>query len=257
MLFGCGHNDNLKETYYGGELYNAVYGEAGDNITHIIPLMSKKDMTNVTDIQVESEGGSFDLNYSIEDGEYSYKNYKLYRVCLDFSQITFDQDYIDIKKLIICYEDSKDEIALDRCQLVKIEGEYNNEYIDLNGTPIKVPQDMTSLPLEISTESKITIDNIYLTNDCLQVADDDGNATDAFEPISISKNDDIVTYNLKFKVSDTSELAQYKNIGTTMVVEYTYENQKYYTVSAIPRTIYNPFDSGYDGIDHYFSYLTK
>lgn len=258
---GCRKADNntINEMCYGSELYNSVYAYNGDESIHIIPIMSKKDMTKAQDINIEADGGKYELDISVEDGEYSYKEYHLYRICLKFSDVVFDSDIISVSKINVYYEDGDSvQLDLDKCELVKIDGEYNCDYIDIIGSALRIPSDMKSIPIKLSAEEPVEITNIYLTNDSFKITNfvkGNGDTSDTFEPFILDTDGSEMDYKTTFDVN-TDSIGAYKNYGTTVIIEYSVNGKLYYTFPAIPRTIYNPFDTGFDGIENYFNSLT-
>lgn len=257
---GCSKEEKKEKTfneeYYGAEIYNASYLYFGEDVRHIIPVMSKKDLTKINNIEIESDGGSFDYSYFIEDGEYDLENHHLYRIVLDFMEPVFEADCINISNIKVILDDGTQiEFKPDKCEIAKTDMEYDPEHININGAPLKIPSDMTEIPLELSSDEEIIIKNIYLTNDSLKVGsyiDNSGEISEDFKEISLNTN--IVTWYGCFGLENT-EYTLYKNYGTSIVIEYEYNGEMYFTVPAVPRMIYNPFDTGYDGIENYYNAL--
>lgn len=265
ILFGCSNKDKkekkLDHPYYGNELYNAVYvGVEGFETTHIIPLMSTRDIAKAREIQVEASGGTFHYRYAVESTDYTLGEYKLFRIVLIFDTILFEKDLLDIKSIRIVYDNSNiDELLLDRCQIVKTEGILRNETLNINGTPLRMPGDMHELPLEMSAEDELTITNIRLTNDGMKLGpfrENYGEKKDSFFDLILSDSSGMVTWSAEFELK-ADELSTYKHWGTSIIIEYTYQGESYYSLPAISRTIYNPFDTGFDGIERYFEYLKQ
>lgn len=245
--------------YYGNELYNAsfAYSESGEN-KHVIPLMSKLNIKDAVDVQVSAIGGSFDLDYIIEDGQYALNDYHLYRICLFFSNVVFDKDIIEIKSIDLFYNDGKrNTLSLDKCQFVRVSGERNDHFIIFNGTPIRIPSDAEKLPLELSSEDTVTIKNIYLTNPEMIIKsyqNVDGKTSESFSEFTLSNMTEIMLWNAILKIGDAG-LDKYKHYGTSVIVEYIHDGMVYYCTPPM-QTIYNPFDAGFSGIERYFDYLS-
>lgn len=261
FISGCKENEEnkLEANYYGNELYNASYAQIKDTETlHIIPLLSKKNMLDIVSVQLESNGGEYDLSYTVEDGIYDYENYHLYNVCLKFSNVKFEKDKISVSSIDLIYPDkSKDTLKLDKCEIEKIDGTFDSEIIYMNGTPLKLPSDTNIIALSLSAIKNAKVTNIYLTNDDMKLNKDiteNGEKTDQFDEFTLNTNEKY--WSADFTVGN-EELDQYKNYGTTIIVEFVCDGKKYYSTAAIPRTIYNPFGVGYDGIEDYLEYLKK
>lgn len=255
---GCGKKDSSStKMIYGNELYNASYIYMGGEVLHIIPLMSKKDISKAEDVQVTSSDGKYKVSYEIEDGGYDLKGYHLYRVCLHFSDLEFSGNSLDIKSIRLLFAgDEKYDLDLDKCRIVKSTGEYDSS-ITFNGTPLKMPATTQSLSVEMSAEKKITVTDIYLTNDDMIITeypDENGGYTDKFTEFDLSDDGSIYSWFVRFSVKK-DQVSEYKNYGTSIVIRYRCDGKNYFTLPVVTRTIYNPFDSGCESIEKYFEYL--
>ncbi|GEM_PF-6527198 len=259
LLCGCSPREKEpKKIYYGSELYNASYVYTGEGeVLHIIPVMSKKNLSELKDIKAFSTDGSFILRSVIEDGEYEYKGYHLYRLCLFFSEIEFRERSLNVDRLELYFNDGEtDTIEIKKCQIVKSPGELNTELV-INGSPLRMPADMHTLPMELSAERKLTVTNIYLTNEDMKITaypDGNGGFVGEFCEFSLANDGNTVSWIPEFEVKE-DELSNYMSFSTSVVLQYTCDDGDYYSIPGIPRTIYNPFDQGWGSIESYFDYL--
>ena len=251
--------DDIK--YFGPEIYNACYvAIPNETVTVAIPVMSKIDLSANTGFDVDVTGGTCDMKTAIEIYDYELDGYKYYKVVLELDNIKFEEEKVKINTIKLYFDDkSCVEIKPDKCEFVQQKGEYNVEHIDINGSPLRMPADMTRIPLELSTsERKVKVTNVILTNNALMMANYrlEGES-EKFEPFMLSASTgDVVTWEADFGIENT-ELTTYKQYGTSIIVEYEYEGNAFYTVPAVPATIYNPFDPGYDGIESYYNDIIK
>lgn len=257
--FGCAKKNKPNNTpdFYGPEIYNASYAAIpGEMVRHVIPIMSKNDISSAESFDVEVAGGTCNLQCDIEKTDYILDGYTLYRVILDFSDILFDTDRINISEIKI-FTDSINFISLipDKCEVIKVDGIYNVEYVNINGSPLKLPYDLTRIPLELSSDYNVDITNVYITNNSMALDNyNNGTVTDKFQSFSLKKGSGIVNWQADFIIQNT-EKSKYKQYGTSIIIEYEYDGQTFYTVPAVPATIYNPFDVNYDSISLYYNEL--
>lgn len=262
ILCSCGKTTGTASEIYGAELYNATFVvmNASDEYKQVIPVMSKVDLTDIQDVQIKGDGGTYDFRYEIEPRDYSLEGYRWYNLVLYFTNINISENALSIKNIDI-YTDATNKIALspDKCQFVYAKKDFNNEYIDINGSPLRIPAEMTTLPLELSANDDIKLKDIIVTNDSLIIDEyscSDFGESAEFQPIAISKNSAEKTIEARFKISE-SELKEYKHYGTSIIVEYEFDGRPYYTVPAVSTTIYNPFDPDYAGIEKYYENVIK
>lgn len=252
-------SDDIK--YFGPEIYNACYvAIPNETVTVAIPVMSKIDLSGNTGFDVDVTGGTCDMKKDIEIYDYELDGYKYYKVVLELDNIKFEEEKVKINTIKLYFDDkSCVEIKPDKCEFVQQKGEYNVEHIDINGSPLRMPADMTRIPLELSTaEREVKVTNVILTNKALMMANYrlEGES-EKFEPFMLSASTgDVVTWEADFGIENT-ELTTYKQYGTSIIVEYEYEGNAFYTVPGVPATIYNPFDPGYDGIETYYNDIIK
>ncbi|MDR0288314.1 MAG: hypothetical protein LBI03_11505 [Clostridiales bacterium] len=247
---------------YGAELYNSSYVviTKTDEYRHIIPIMSKINLSSITDLQLETSGGTYNFRYEIETRDYVLDGYKWYNVILYFSNIEFQDSVITIDKIQL-YTDETNKIVLvpDKCQFVSFSGEYNVEKININNSPLRMPEDMKTFPLKISADENIKVTGITITNSDFFVenysCDTYSESTD-FLPITIGIDSGMQNIEINFSIN-SSQLEAYKNFGTTIIVSYEYNGKMYYTVPGVSTTIYNPFDPDYGTIEKYYNEVIK
>lgn len=261
LLTSCNNNEKntLDKAIFGPEIYNATYiSLPGDTVEHVIPIMSKVDLSDISSYDVKYSGGQATYTCSIENTEYDLDEYHLYRLVIDFTDINFTDNTINIEKIVISKANSEEyEIVPDKCEITQVNGEYSTEDLNINGSPLKMPSDMQYIPLELSTDEDIEITNINLSNNALtlnEYSDVEGKVTEEFTTFTLYKNGSIKTWTANF-IIETDDLAKYKQYGTSLVIEYMKDNIKYYTTAAVPKIIYNPFSPDYETIEPYYEYL--
>lgn len=100
---GCKENDvAFDETFFGPELYNAsyVYIE-GDTVEHIIPLMSKIDLSDLESVHEITDGATYTMTFKTESYEKTVGEYRLYKIFLIFSDIVFKKEKLEISEIQI------------------------------------------------------------------------------------------------------------------------------------------------------------
>lgn len=257
VCVGCSKEDSKEANleFFGPELYNAAcIGMDGETAQYVIPVMSKIDLSNTQSIEVDSEGGTYTFNSQIESTEYSLDDFSLFNVVLRFSDIVYDKEKIKISTIRI-YTDNKEYIELkpDRCEIISIEDVYSNEHISINGVPLKLPPDMTVMPLDLSADETVVVNNIYLTNQSMMLAkavNENNEEIEGFNSFSMYKGAGYKQWQNSFGIENT-ELSKYKQYGTSIIIQYECEGENYYTTPAVSTTIYNPFDC--DAIERYYN----
>lgn len=265
FLQGCKDDGISKERklYYGPELYNASFIHVGNETRHIIRVMSRKDLSTYTGVRINSTGGAYNYQFTIEDGEFELKEYHLYYLCLSISDVEFEGDQIDIESIELLFEDDNaDTLYLDKCKLVKGEENLNQDYVHINGCPLTMPSGMNTLPLELSAEKKVTVTNVYLTNDEMRLTlfpNEEGERVSKFCEFVVPAAGNIITWIPIMEVgsgkSDTEGIDAYKSYGTSIVVEYSFDGRTYYCIPGVNSTIYNAFGTTAESIETYFEYL--
>lgn len=247
---------------YGAELYNSSYIVIDKELEykHVIPVMSKIDLSKAVDIQTEITGGNYDLRCIAEPMDYKLDGYSLYNVALYFTNVDIKEDTLTVKKISI-YTDQTNKIELvpDKCELIMIDDKYNPENVIINGTPLEVPEDMQHFPLSISAENDSTITDIILTNSSLPITiynGLDGKEYEKFVPTNINKGDGIKEINMCFEI-DLSGINKYKHYGTSILIKYETNGSSYYTTPAVTTTVYNPFNPDFDSIEKYYNEVIK
>ena len=155
-----------------------------------------------------------------------------------------------------------DTLYLDKCKLVKGKENLNQEYVNINGCPLTMPAGMNTLPLELSAEKKVTVTNVYLTNDEMHLTsfpNEEGEPAPKFCEFVVPAAGNIITWMPTLEVgtskSDAEGIDAYKSYGTSIVIEYSFSGRSYYCIPGVNSTIYNPFGSTVDSIEAYFEYL--
>lgn len=260
---GCKEIDKaFDEAFFGSELYNAsyVYLE-GETVEHIIPLMSKIDLSDLESVHEISEGADYTMTFKTESYEKTVGEYRLYKIILSFSDIVFKNDKLKISEIqITTATGERYVIAPNKCEIVPLDGRLNQDYININGAPLRIPMDMMYIPLELSkdtpAEDNLTVKGIRLTNDDMSMyyyQHSDGSESDQFKEFLLNGENDIKTWKAMFEIKDDNR--EYMQYGTSIIVEYEYDGQVYVAVPAIVYSIYNPFDINYESIDLYCAQL--
>lgn len=265
LIQGCNKSgDNKKgEPYYGAELYNAAYVHVGNETRHVIRVMSLRDLSTYTGARIDSIGGAFYYRLTVEDGELELKGYHLYYLCLDVYDVEFEADQIDIKSIDLFFSDgSIASFCPDKCRILKGKGNLNQEYVHINGCPLNMPASMKTLPLELSADNKVTVTNVYLTNDEMKLTlfpNAAGDRVSEFCEFTISAAGNVITWVPVFEVGDESTgsegIEAYKSYSTSIVIEYNFNGQEYYCTPGVNSTTYNGFGVTADTIEAYFDYL--
>ena len=265
VFAGCENqaSEVFDAPFFGPELYNAsyVYTE-GNAVKHMIPIMSKNDLSAVESVYATAKGATFTMTFELEPYEKKVGEYKLYKLILYFSDIVFTEEELDISEIrLISENDEELSVYPYKCQIVPLSGELNQNYININGAPLRIPMDMRHIPLELSKDAaatgNVTVKAVYLTNDSMRMYYDqnsDGSESDHFQEFLLGNESNIKAWKAMFETEqcDNQDFMQY---GTSIIVEYEYEGQRYVAVPAVPYTIYNPFDINYESIDLYCAWL--
>lgn len=221
----------------------------------IIPIMSKLDLSEIEDLQVETVGGTYDFTYEIEERDYTLDDYKWYNLILQFTNINYEKDMLSVNEIKL-YTTQDQYIALhpDQCQFVKIDGQYSMDGIFINGTPLKIPSDMTFFPIELSSEKELLVKNIFLTNDQLHITKysySNGQQSVNMQEIKLTPSEAYDTVNIYFDPIKDG-LRAYKSYGTSIILEYELDGRPYYTTPPVITTYYNPFNPDFDTIEKYY-----
>lgn len=257
---GCnGNQKSYTEMFFGPELYNAsyVYWE-GKTVKHIIPIMSKIDLSTVESVVEKTDGATYSIDFETESYKKTVGEYRLYKIILAFSDIAFQKEKLVISEVQLTTSAGEQlTIAPNKCEIVPLAGQLNQDYININGAPLRIPKEMLNIPLEISKDTAATSDlkikEIYLTNSDMSMyyyQHSDGSESDRFQEFLLGYENDIKTWKAMFetKRNDNSEYIQY---GTSIIVKYEYDGKIFVALPAVPYTIYNPFDINYESIDLY------
>lgn len=263
-ISGCKENDEaFEEAFFGPELYNAsyVYIE-GETVEHIIPLMSKIDLSDLESVHEIADGAAYTMTFKTESYEKTVGEYRLYKIILNFSDIVFKKEKLKISEIqITTATGERLAVAPNKCEIVPLSGQLNQDYININGAPLRIPADMLNIPLELSKDTaatgNLTVKGVYLTNDAMRMCcyrHSDGSEGDQFKEFLLGSENDIKTLKAAFE-TEQGDNREYMQYGTSILVEYEYEGQKYVAVPAIMYSIYNPFDINYESIDLYCTKL--
>ncbi len=262
ILAGCSNSEHDRKSLdvdiFGQELYNASYASVeGKEVPFVIPVMSKIDLSKYEAMNVEYSGGTIAYEDSVDMYDYTYEGYKLYTVNVKITESKFEDAVINIDKISFYVKDNKIEIMPNKCELVKVDGIYSHEHVYTDGVATKLPIDMKYMPLELSADVAVNVKNIYTTNDSIKLSKFEykGEISDKFNEFVLSPAVDKLSWRAEFDLT-SEDLAGYRQYGCSVIIEYEYDGQLYYTVPTVPCIVYNPFEgSNKEVIESYYKKL--
>ncbi|MDE6208815.1 MAG: hypothetical protein K2M73_03955 [Lachnospiraceae bacterium] len=259
MLFGCKSDDSKEvETeklpdYFGPELYNIscmVYDEKDEEVTQYINLMTKIEIPEALETEIESTGGRFDYSIAAKKGDYKLDDYTLYEIEIVFKNIEFTDKVININEISI-YDENKQSIIVGmkpkKFEIQYLDGNYDNEDLIFSSIPLSLPRSMSDLTYELDADANLTINEIKLSNSDFVIT----NADDC-RNIEMKKNQNTELVTALFKVKE-DELSEYTQYISSIIFYYMVEDMEYVKMTPVTQVIYNPTLKYDDNLAEYYN----
>lgn len=259
MLLGCKSDDSKEvETeklpdYFGPELYNIscmVYDEKDEEVTQYINLMTKIEIPEALETEIESTGGRFDYSIAAKKGDYKLDDYTLYEIEIVFKNIEFTDKVININEISI-YDENKQSIIVGmkpkKFEIQYLDGNYDNEDLIFSSIPLSLPRSMSDLTYELDADANLTINEIKLSNSDFVIT----NADDC-RNIEMKKNQNTELVTALFKVKE-DELSEYTQYISSIIFYYMVEDMEYVKMTPVTQVIYNPTLKYDDNLAEYYN----
>lgn len=259
MIAGCNSDDDKKADiegqpdYFGPELYNIscmVYDEKDEEVTQYINLMTKIEIPEALETDIESTGGRFDYSITAKKGDYKLDDYTLYEIEIVIKNIEFTDKVININEISI-YDENKQNIIVgmkpQKFEITYLDGDYDNDDLIFSSIPLSLPKSMSELMYELEADENLTINEIKLSNEDFVITNE-GDCRN----IEIRQNQNTKLITALFKVKET-ELSEYTQYISSIIFYYTVEDMEYVKMTPVTQVIYNPTQKYDDNLAKYYN----
>lgn len=273
LLASCSNNEITAQTHpiYGIELYNARFAISPhpdfpeDEFRHVIPFMSSIDLSNAS-IAINSSGATYNFRYEIEYLEYTLNSHVFHSAILLFTNVVFYDDIFSIFNVTISLENGEEYFFEPyRAEFIQPSHEILSDFLFFTGVPLGIPQGMDFFPISLTADATIRITNVIMTNPSFdfEIYYIIGGQTEElqFEHLDLIAGESVELF-LPFAIDD-SGLGLFMHYGTSILVEYIYNNETFVVRNPGIATYFNPFNplnspgSGSEAVARYFNEVIR